>query len=171
MTTEPVTSVAVITVGDHVVRQIMSAMVAGDWGEGSPALIAAQHGCALNTARQWAQQAARFLRIQRAPDVLEQEIVAHLRGILEQSEGDRVAAARVLMDYVERLEKRRQAMLERSGSISQADPQMRQDAVRALLTSPSPELAALLEERLRMPSDWWRSALLAAGWVERPTRG
>jgi hypothetical protein len=158
--------VVVLSVGDRIVQRIMSLMISGDWrGERSSQDIALEWGCSIVSAREWSRQAGRFLRLQRVPGELEELIIAQVRGILEESGSDRMLAARVLLDRVDRLIERRERALARAGQ-AQA-PEALERHGRMVLHTPPADLSALLEEQIRQPSPWWADALDRAGWVRQ----
>lgn len=158
--------VVVLSVGDRIVQRIMSLMISNDWhGERSSQSIALEWGCSIVSAREWSRQAGRFLRLQRVPGELEELIIAQVRGILEESGSDRMLAARVLLDRVDRLIERRERALARAGQ-AQA-PEALERHGRLVLHTPPADLSALLEEQIRQPSPWWADALDRAGWVRQ----
>lgn len=162
----PAAEVVVLSVGDRIVQRIMGLMISGDWhGEQSSQAIALEWGCSIVSAREWSRQAGRFLRLQRVPGELEELIIAQVRGILEESGSDRMLAARVLLDRVDKLIERRERALAKAGQAQ--SPEAMQAHGRMVLHSPPADLAALLEEQLRQPSPWWADALDRAGWVRR----
>ncbi len=125
-----------LTIGDKIIQEIMVRMVMGDWdGRRSADELALKHQRTRGSMLQYAVIAGRFLRIQQTPEAMFEWIVARLRAVVEADQPDRVAAMKVLLDQLERMEKRR-------GNRPQdkLTPEQEDARLDALLDDPPPRL-------------------------------
>jgi hypothetical protein len=144
----PTLTAGELNIGDRIVQEIMVMMTANEWdGRRSADALARKYGQNRSAIMARASEAGRHLRLQRAPDVMFDWLLAKLREVIEESQPDRVPAMKVFLDQLDRIEKRRGNRPQDKLSPEEVDRRTAE-----LLADPPPELAAVLER---------------AGWVRK----
>jgi hypothetical protein len=136
----PEASIAPLNIGDQIVQEVMGLMRAGEWdGRKSADALALRHAITIGSAKQYAVQAGRFLRLHSEPDLMLGHLVTKLHAIVDDNGMDRVPAIKTLLDQLEKMEARRLKNGPQLTAVEKAE------RVRELLRDPPPELVEILE--------------------------
>lgn len=127
---------------DERVVRVRDLMIQGRWNADMRDQLCAETGLSRSVWEHAAEEAGRFLRIQRAPGMLLEQALAELRAIAADQASAApavaVAAWKTILDQIGKL-------VDRAAAGPQPD---RTQALRATLLDPPPELLALLLEWL-----------------------
>lgn len=127
---------------DFRVIVIRDLMIQGRWDSDARDRLCIDWGVSRSVVEHAAEEAGRFLRIQRAPGMLLEQALAELRAIAaaqaDAAPAVAVAAWKTILDQIGKL-------VDRAAAGPQPD---RTQALRATLLDPPPELLALLLEWL-----------------------